>query len=76
MQGPAASSLETFLLFIQNTAPGSNAGIPGVSIPAGLGASGLPVGVEIDGPQGTDDRVLAIGMAIENVLGPTPGPKP
>ena len=74
-QGPAASSLETFLLFIQNTDPGSNAGIPGLSIPAGLGPSGLPVGIEIDGPQGTDERLLAIGMAIENALGPTPAPK-
>jgi Asp-tRNA(Asn)/Glu-tRNA(Gln) amidotransferase A subunit family amidase len=38
-QGPGASSLETFLLFIRNTDPGSNAGIPGLTIPAGLGPS-------------------------------------
>ena len=36
-QGPEASSLQTFLLFIRNTDPGSNAGIPGLTIPAGLG---------------------------------------
>ncbi len=75
-QGPEASSLPNFLLFIQNTDPGSVAGVPGLSIPAGLGpASGLPVGIEIDGPLGNDERVLAIGMAIEKVLGPVPGPK-
>jgi len=74
VQGPEASSLETFLLFIRNTDPGSNAGIPGLSIPAGLGPSGLPVGIEIDGPAGSDARLLAIGMAIEQVLGPTPAP--
>jgi mandelamide amidase len=76
VQGPDASKLETFLLFIQNTDPGSNAGVPGLSIPAGLGpTTGLPVGIEIDGPRGSDTRLLAIGMAIEKVLGPTPAPK-
>ena len=75
-QGPEASSLPTFLLFIRNTDPGSNGGIPGLTIPAGLGpATGLPVGLSLDGPRGSDTRLLAIGMAIENVLGRTPPPK-
>jgi indoleacetamide hydrolase len=65
-----ASSLENFLLFIQNTDPGSNAGIPGIQVPIGLGASSkLPVGLELDGPAGSDRRLVAIGMAIEAVLG-------
>jgi indoleacetamide hydrolase len=75
-QGPEASSLQTFLLFIRNTDPGSNAGIPGLTIPAGLGpTTGLPVGLSLDGPRGSDQRLLAIGMAIERVLGRTPPPK-
>ncbi len=74
-QGATASSNANFGLFIQNTDPGSNAGIPGLSIPAGLGASGMPVGVEIDGPVGSDRKVLSIGLAIEKVLGRTPAPK-
>src|SRR5258705_8464275 len=75
-QGPEASSLPTFLLFIRNTDPGSNAGIPGVTIPAGLGPStGLPVGLSLDGPRGSDERLLALGMAIEQLLGRTPPPK-
>jgi mandelamide amidase len=74
-QGPAASSLPTFLLFIRNTDPGSNAGIPGLTIPAGLGpTTGLPVGISLDGPRGSDQRLLAIGIAIERVLGRTPPP--
>ena len=74
-QGPDASSLPTFLLFIRNTDPGSNAGIPGLTIPAGLGpTTGLPVGLSLDGPRGSDSRLLAIGMAIENLLGRTPPP--
>jgi Asp-tRNA(Asn)/Glu-tRNA(Gln) amidotransferase A subunit family amidase len=76
VQGPEASSLPTFLLFIRNTDPGSNAGIPGLTIPAGLGPStGLPVGLSLDGPRGSDQRLLAIGMAIEKVLGRTPPPR-
>jgi mandelamide amidase len=75
-QGPDASSLATFLLFIRNTDPGSNAGIPGLTVPAGLGPStGLPVGLSLDGPRGSDERLLAIGMAIEKVLGRTPPPR-
>jgi len=75
-QGPEASSLQTFLLFIRNTDPGSNAGLPGLTIPAGLGpTTGLPVGISLDGPRGSDERLLAIGIAIEHVLGRTPPPK-
>jgi hypothetical protein len=36
---PDSSSLANFLLFIQNTDPDSDAGIPGVQIPVALGAS-------------------------------------
>jgi indoleacetamide hydrolase len=75
-QGPDASALPTFLLFIRNTDPGSNAGIPGLTVPAGLGpTTGLPVGLSLDGPRGSDARLLAIGMAIEKVLGRTPPPR-
>ena len=76
VQGPDASSLETFLRFIRNTDPGSNAGLPGLTIPAGLGPStGLPVGLSLDGPRGSDERLLALGLAIEELLGRTPPPK-
>ena len=72
---PESSSLENFGLLIQNTDPGSNAGIPGLQLPSGLGAtSGLPVGLELDGPAGSDRRLLAVGMAVEDVLGRVPAP--
>ncbi|MEP1472381.1 MAG: indoleacetamide hydrolase [Halieaceae bacterium] len=58
----------TFPSYIRNTDPGSNAGIPGISIPAGVSSEGLPIGVELDGPAGSDRRLLAIAAAIEKAL--------
>ena len=68
--------VDEFGTFIRNTDPGSNAGIPGLSVPAGLTASGLPVGLEIDGPVGSDSTLLSIGLAIEALLGRVPAPTP
>jgi mandelamide amidase len=72
---PDSSSLANFVLFIQNTDPGGNAGVPGVQIPIALGATTkLPVGLELDGPAGSDRRLIAIGMAFEKLLGRLPPP--
>ena len=70
------ADVPTFPTFIQNTDPGSNAGLPGLTVPAGLGpATGMPVGLSLDGPRGSDERLLALGLAIEELLGRTPPPK-
>lgn len=58
----------------RNITPGSTLGLPGLVLPCGLTADGLPVAIELDGPAGSDRRLLAIGMAVENVLGPLPAP--
>lgn len=64
----------TFATFIRNTDPGSNAGIPGISIPAGLTPEGLPVGLELDGGYQNDRALLAVAATIEAILGPLPPP--
>jgi mandelamide amidase len=64
----------TFPTYIRNTDPGSNAGIPGLSLPCGLTPEGLPVGLELDGPEGSDRRLLAIALALEDVFGGVPAP--
>ncbi|QDL38067.1 indoleacetamide hydrolase [Rhodoferax sediminis] len=61
----------SFPTFIRNTDPGSNAGIPGVTLPAGMAPDGLPVGLALDGPAHSDRRLLSVAAAIERVL-----PKP
>lgn len=70
--GPA---VDTFATTIRNTDPGSTAGIPGITVPAGLTPGGLPVGLAVDGPVGSDARLLGIGMALEDLLGRLPAPR-
>ena len=64
----------TFATYIRNTDPGSNAGIPGISLPTGLAPGGLPLGMELDGPGGSDERLLAIASAVERIVGFDAGP--
>jgi mandelamide amidase len=65
----------TFGTFIRNTDPGSNAGLPGISLPVGLSSAGLPIGMELDGPEGQDRELLRLAAAIQDVLEPMPAPK-
>jgi Asp-tRNA(Asn)/Glu-tRNA(Gln) amidotransferase A subunit family amidase len=64
----------TFPTFIQNTDPGSNAGIPGLTIPIARTQAGLPIGLELDGPTGSDRKLLALGLALEKIFGRLPPP--
>ncbi len=65
----------TFITFIRNSSPGSVAGIPGISLPAALTASGLPLGIELDGSENGDARLLAIAAAVERILPKIAEPK-
>ena len=60
----------------RNIAPGSSAGLPGLVLPVGLTAAGLPVSLELDGPSGSDRALLALGASLEPVFGPMPAPPP
>jgi len=50
------------------TVPFSLAGIPGISIPAGL-SDGLPVGFQIAGPAFSENRILDAAYALEQAIG-------
>ncbi len=58
----------------RNILPASGAGLPGLVLPAGLTSAGLPVAIELDGPEGSDRSLLGVGQAVERVLGPLPRP--
>ena len=82
---PIEGSLETVTLngelvpifpaYIRNTDPASIAALPGISLPAGTTASGLPIGLEIDAPADSDRKLLAIAKAVEAVLNGSPWQK-
>lgn len=59
----------------RNIAPGSTAGLPGLVLPAGLTADGLPVALEFDGPVGSDRALLSLGLSVEHVLGSASAPQ-
>ena len=51
------------------TIPANLAGIPGISVPAGLAEEdGLPVGLQILAPATADDRLYRVGAALETLL--------
>ena len=58
----------TFPTYIHNTDSASIAALPGISLPVGVTADGLPVGIEIDGPEGSDRQLLAIAAELEELF--------
>jgi aspartyl-tRNA(Asn)/glutamyl-tRNA(Gln) amidotransferase subunit A len=59
-----ADPLQMYLADIY-TVTGSLAGVPGISIPCGKTAAGLPVGLQIFGPHFSEGRVLQLARAYE-----------
>ncbi|MBK1667905.1 hypothetical protein CKO28_07635 [Rhodovibrio sodomensis] len=56
-------------LALRNTAVANYLTMAGVTLPAGLDAAGLPVGLQLLGQPGTEARLLALAQAVERVLG-------
>jgi aspartyl-tRNA(Asn)/glutamyl-tRNA(Gln) amidotransferase subunit A len=50
------------------TIPSCMAGLPGLSVPCGL-SEGLPVGLQLVGPQFSENMLFRIGHALETALG-------
>ncbi len=51
------------------TVPASMAGVPGLSVPAGLDAQGLPLGLQVIGRPFDEETVFAVGAALERAAG-------
>jgi aspartyl-tRNA(Asn)/glutamyl-tRNA(Gln) amidotransferase subunit A len=65
--GDASSALDAYTQDVL-TVPASLAGLPALSIPAGLGADGWPIGVTVVSQWGCDDAVLRMGAHVEQML--------
>jgi mandelamide amidase len=57
------------LALANHTVSASSVGLPGISLPAGLSRGGLPIGLEVDAPLGSDRALLDLARRIEGVLG-------
>jgi aspartyl-tRNA(Asn)/glutamyl-tRNA(Gln) amidotransferase subunit A len=53
------------------TVPANMAGVPGMSVPAGLDANGLPLGLQVIGKPFDEETVFAVAAAIERAAGIT-----
>jgi aspartyl-tRNA(Asn)/glutamyl-tRNA(Gln) amidotransferase subunit A len=51
------------------TVPASLAGLPAISVPSGLTASGLPLGIQVLGPRFGEETVFAAARALEAAVG-------
>lgn len=60
-------SAPLFPTLTRNTGPGSVAGVPMLTLPSGLSATGLPVGMTYEGRFFGDDALLALGELLESV---------
>lgn len=60
------SSIDEYLQDVM-TVPASLAGLPALSVPAGLGVDGWPVGLSIVGQWGMDELVLRVGRVVEHI---------
>jgi len=53
------------------TVPVNMAGLPGISVPAGLDAQGLPLGLQVIGRKFDEETLFAVGAVIERAAGIT-----
>lgn len=58
------------------TVPASLAGLPGISVPSGMSANGLPLGLQLIGKAFDEETVLRGGYALEQAAGFTGKPSP
>ncbi len=59
----AGVKMDTYHRWMEVVVPVSLLGLPSLGMPAGFGANGLPMGVQIFGPRGSDASLLAMGEA-------------
>jgi aspartyl-tRNA(Asn)/glutamyl-tRNA(Gln) amidotransferase subunit A len=51
------------------------AGLPGIAVPAGLDAEGLPLGLQLIGRPFDEETLFALGQVIEDAAGPFAAPR-
>lgn len=69
----ALTTLETYrprnFASLSHTCVANYLGLCAITLPAGLDAEGLPAGLMLMAPHGSEEQLLAIGLAVERILG-------
>jgi amidase len=59
----AGRAMDSYHRWMEVVVPVSLAGVPALAAPAGFSAAGLPTGLQLFGPKGSDRRLLRLGQA-------------
>jgi amidase len=65
----AGKAMDTYHRWMEVVIGGSLAGVPVANVPAGFDERGRPMGMQVMGPFGHDQRVLEFSLAYEKVTG-------
>ena len=69
-----AGQVVNILTIGKNVFASSCAALPGITLPIGLSAEGMPIGMEIDGNPHGDVELLSLASRISSIIGKIPGP--
>ncbi|RME66483.1 MAG: Asp-tRNA(Asn)/Glu-tRNA(Gln) amidotransferase subunit GatA, partial [Alphaproteobacteria bacterium] len=73
-----AKSQDPIAMYLNDifTVPASLAGVPGISVPAGLSADGLPLGLQLLAPAFGEDMLIRVAGVLEEAAAFTARPRP
>ncbi len=60
--------VSTFATVKNNTNPASLLGLPAVTLPSSVTSNGLPVGLELAGPNGSDRNLLDLAIKLQDIF--------
>lgn len=70
--GPIVADKDLFFEYIRKnialTLPGNAMDMPGISMPTGVDADGMPTSVLLSAPSGCDDALLAVACEVETIV--------
>lgn len=69
------TTMDTYHRWMEVVVPASLIGLPALCVPVGFGADGLPMGLQLIGPRGSDARLLRLAEAWHRVTD-WPGQRP
>jgi amidase len=65
----AGREMDTYHRWMQVVAPAGLIGLPVVNVPVGFGAEGLPAGIQLIGPRGSDGGLLRLAQQWHDATG-------